>query len=59
MDAASRYRDGMANTTVTTINLTEEDKKIILKLKKQFASEHGKQSAVGVIRIALRKAIQG
>jgi hypothetical protein len=48
----------MANTTVTTINLTEEDKRIILKLKKQLAPAHGKQTAVGVIRIALRKALQ-
>jgi hypothetical protein len=42
----------------TGINLTAEDRKIIGKLKRQLEPEHGKLTATGVIRIALRKAIQ-
>ena len=37
--------------------LTAEDRKIICKLKRQFEPEHGKLTATGVIRIALRKAV--
>ena len=42
----------------TGINLTEADKQIIRKLKRQFEPEHGKQTVTGVIRIALRKALR-
>jgi hypothetical protein len=40
----------------TGINLTAADRQIVRKLQRQFEAEHGKQTATGVIRIALRKA---
>jgi len=44
--------------TITSVNLTTEDRKIICKLKRQFEPEHGKLTATGVIRIALRQAVR-
>ena len=53
----------MANTNtgragVTGVSLTPEDRKIILKLKRQFEPQYGRQTLTGVIRIALRKAVE-
>ena len=39
---------------VTSVVLTAEDRKIICKLKRSLEPEHGKLTAIGVIRIALR-----
>jgi hypothetical protein len=39
---------------VTSVVLTAEDRKIICKLKRSLEPEHGKLTATGVIRIALR-----
>ena len=54
------YRNGMANNGAVRagINLTVEDKNILRKLKRQFEKEHGKQTLTGVIRIAIRKAVE-
>jgi hypothetical protein len=40
----------------TGINLTQDDKRIIRKLQKQFEPIWGKLTITGVIRIAIRKA---
>ena len=42
---------------ITTIMLTQVDRQIVRKLQRQFEPEHGKQTLIGVIRIALRKAL--
>jgi hypothetical protein len=39
----------------TSITFSPEDRRIIAKLKKMLEPDHGKQTTVGVIRIALRK----
>jgi hypothetical protein len=46
-----------SNEVRTGVNLTSDDKRIIVKLKRQFEPEHGKQTVTGVIRIAIRKAL--
>jgi hypothetical protein len=50
----------MANSSAvrTGVNLTAADRQLIRKLQRQFEAEHGKQTVTGVIRIALRKAVQ-
>ena len=42
---------------LTGISLTLGDRRLVNKLKRQFEPEHGKQTATGVIRIALRQAV--
>jgi hypothetical protein len=54
----TRKRESKPKGVRTGINLTAEDRKIIGKLKRQFESEHGKLTATGVIRVALRKALK-
>jgi hypothetical protein len=49
---------GTKGTTRTGFNLTAADRVVIRKLQRQFEAEYGKLTATGVIRIALRKAVQ-
>jgi acetolactate synthase regulatory subunit len=49
----------MKNTsTITTINLTAEDRRNIRTLKRQLEPEYGKLTLVAAIRILLRKAVK-
>jgi hypothetical protein len=49
---------GKRDAVRTGINLTAEDRQIIRKLKKQLEPVYGKLTVTGVIRVALRKALQ-
>jgi hypothetical protein len=42
----------------TTVQFSSVDLRIIARLKRKYESEHGKLTVSGVIRIALRKALQ-